>query len=78
MPPAAPLPRMGLFDFMRPPPGTTPLPKKPLMAVVLINMTAGFQMNIIFPFVPFMVEELRGTDVSRSRAPLSFSPPPVE
>ena len=54
---------MGVFDFVRPPPGTTPLPWKPLSAVVLINMTAGFQMNIIFPFVPFMVEELRQTTV---------------
>ena len=41
----------------------TPLPRGPLAAVVLINMTAGFQMNIIFPFVPFMVEELRQTTV---------------
>ncbi len=41
----------------------TPLPRGPLAAVVLVNMTAGFQMNIIFPFVPFMVEELRQTTV---------------
>ena len=41
----------------------TPLPKGPLAACILINMTAGFQMNIIFPFVPFMVEELRQTTV---------------
>jgi MFS family permease len=41
----------------------TPLPKRQLAALVLTNMTAGFQMNVIFPFVPFMVEELRGTDV---------------
>jgi MFS family permease len=41
----------------------TPLPRGPLAAVILINMTAGFQMNIIFPFVPFMVEELRQTTV---------------
>ena len=39
----------------------TPLPKKAMVAVVLLNMTAGFQWNIIFPFIPFMVEELRGT-----------------
>lgn len=40
---------------------STPLPKKAMVAVVLLNMTAGFQWNIIFPFIPFMVEELRET-----------------
>eukprot|EP01052_Picozoa_sp_SAG31_P027383 SAG31_NODE_2561_length_5481_cov_2.689335_2_plen_147_part_00 len=35
-----------------------------MLAVILLNMTAGFQWNIIFPFIPFMVEELRGTTVN--------------
>ena len=46
----------------------TPLPKRQMAALILTNMTAGFQMNIIFPFVPFMVEELRGKLLARSGA----------
>jgi MFS family permease len=41
----------------------TPLPKKKIFALVICSMTWGFQMNIIFPFMPFMVDWMRGTTV---------------
>jgi MFS family permease len=41
----------------------TPLPKKKITALVICSMTWGFQMNIIFPFMPFMVDWMRGTSV---------------
>ena len=57
---------MGCFD-KKPqtmPDGTpvTPLPKKKILALVICSMTWGFQMNIIFPFMPFMVPWMRGTE----------------
>ena len=40
----------------------TPLPKRKILALVICSMTWGFQMNIIFPFMPFMVPWMRGTE----------------
>ena len=39
----------------------TPLPYRALTAIFLCNITAMFQFGILYPFIPFMVEELRGT-----------------
>ena len=39
----------------------TPLPIKPLVGVFLMNLVLGFQINVIWPFLPFMVDWLRGT-----------------
>jgi len=39
----------------------TPLPIKELVGVFLLNLVLGFQINVIWPFLPFMVDWLRGT-----------------
>lgn len=39
----------------------TPLPVKQLVGVFLLNLVLGFQINVIWPFLPFMVDWLRGT-----------------
>ena len=44
-----------------PPKAATPLPIKPLVGVFLMNLVLGFQINVIWPFLPFMVDFLRGT-----------------
>ena len=41
----------------------TPLPKKPMLGILLLNSTPPFQINMIFPFIPWMVDDLRGTSV---------------
>ena len=41
----------------------TPLPKLKLFAVFVLNLVLGFQINVIWPFLPFMVDWLRGTEV---------------
>jgi MFS family permease len=39
----------------------TPLPVRPLVGIFLMNLVLGFQINVIWPFLPFMVDWLRGT-----------------
>ena len=39
----------------------TPLPTRQLVALVVINTATSFQVNLIWPFIPFQVEQLRGT-----------------
>ena len=39
----------------------TPLPFLPLLSSMLVMMTVSFQINVIWPFLPFMVDWLRGT-----------------
>jgi hypothetical protein len=39
----------------------TPLPKWKLLGVFLINLTLGFQINVVWPFLPFMVDRVRHT-----------------
>lgn len=39
----------------------TPLPKRELIAVVLVNAASSFQVNLPWPFLPFAVEAWRGT-----------------
>ena len=39
----------------------TPLPVKQLVGVFLLNLVLGFQINVVWPFLPFMVDWLRGT-----------------
>ena len=43
-----------------PPP--TPLPPYQLLSCMLVMMTVAFQINVIWPFLPFMVDTIRGTD----------------
>jgi hypothetical protein len=38
----------------------TPLPVRPMMGILILNSTPSFQINMIFPFIPWMVEDLRG------------------
>ena len=40
----------------------TPLPRLQLLACMLVMMTVSFQINVIWPFLPFMVDHVRGTD----------------
>lgn len=40
----------------------TPLPRLQLLACMLVMMTVSFQINVIWPFLPFMVDHIRGTD----------------
>lgn len=39
----------------------TPLPVLPMFAIISLNSTPSFQINMIFPFIPWMVEDLRST-----------------
>ncbi len=43
------------------PTAVTPLPVKELVGVFLLNLVLGFQINVIWPFLPFMVDWLRRT-----------------
>ena len=43
----------------RPP---TPLPRWQLVACTLVMLTVSFQLNVIWPFLPFMVDHIRGTE----------------
>jgi hypothetical protein len=40
----------------------TPLPFLPLLSSMLVMMTVSFQINVIWPFLPFMVDHIRGTE----------------
>ena len=40
----------------------TPLPGMQLVSCMLVMMTVSFQINVIWPFLPFMVDHVRGTE----------------
>ena len=42
-------------------PAETPLPWRPMLGILVLNSTPPFQINMIFPFLPWMVDDLRGT-----------------
>ena len=37
-----------------------PLPKAKLFGCMLVMLTVSFQINVIWPFLPFMVDHVRG------------------
>jgi hypothetical protein len=38
----------------------TPLPRKRLAVLAAININEGFQVNVIWPFIPFYVQSFYG------------------